>query len=256
MRTGLSVRDVVLTGRTSVLETWFQTFTQADRDDADARLAQMGCLHMAERPLSTCSQGERARVYLARALFGRRELLLFDEPAAGLDLPAREQLVTAMESAGAEGITSVLATHHLEEIPPGTTHAALLAGGHDHRRRPYRHRADRRAAERCVRHRGRGRTQERTLDGVRLGPLIPGRHTRPCGGGRWYVPALVDLLARPRSATRAVALSWRAWCCSRPSRPLPDPPSSRCFLPAPDPAVPSGGWPSGSASTGSSARGS
>jgi iron complex transport system ATP-binding protein len=129
MRTGLSVRDVVLTGRASVLETWFQTFTQAERDDADARLAQMGCLQMAERPLFTCSQGERARVYLARALFGRRELLLFDEPAAGLDLPAREQLVTAMESAGAEGITSVLATHHLEEIPPGTTHAALLAAG-------------------------------------------------------------------------------------------------------------------------------
>jgi iron complex transport system ATP-binding protein len=129
MRTSQSVRDVVLGGRTSVLETWFQTFTRSDRDDADARLAQVGCLTMADRPLSTCSQGERARVYLARALFGRRELLLFDEPAAGLDLPAREQLVSAMESAGVDGITSVLATHHLEEIPPGTTHAALLRAG-------------------------------------------------------------------------------------------------------------------------------
>jgi len=129
MRASQSVRDVVLGGRTSVLEIWFQTFTRSDREDAEDRLAQVGCLAMADRPLSTCSQGERARVYLARALFGGPDLLLFDEPAAGLDLPAREQLVSAMESAGAEGITSVLATHHLEEIPPGTTHAALLRAG-------------------------------------------------------------------------------------------------------------------------------
>ena len=129
MRTGQSVRDVVLTGRTSVLETWFQTFTRSDREDADARLAQVGCSAMADRALATCSQGERARVYLARALFGRRELLLFDEPAAGLDLPAREQLVTAMGAAAAEGISSVLATHHAEEIPPSTTHAALMRAG-------------------------------------------------------------------------------------------------------------------------------
>jgi iron complex transport system ATP-binding protein len=129
VRPDLPVRDAVLTGRTSVLETWFQTYTSADRADADARLDQVGCLALADRPLSTCSQGERARVYLARALFGRRELLLFDEPAAGLDLPGREQLVTAMESVAAEGVPSVLATHHLEEIPPGTTHAALLKAG-------------------------------------------------------------------------------------------------------------------------------
>ena len=129
VRPDLVVRDAVLTGRTSVLETWFQTYTSADRADADARLAQVGCLALADRPLSTCSQGERARVYLARALFGHRELLLFDEPAAGLDLPGREQLVTAMESVAAGGVPSVLATHHLEEIPPAATHAALLTAG-------------------------------------------------------------------------------------------------------------------------------
>ena len=68
---------------------------------------------------------------LARALFGRRELLLFDEPAAGLDLPGREALVAAMESVAAEpdGAPSILATHHLEEIPPSATHAALLRKG-------------------------------------------------------------------------------------------------------------------------------
>jgi iron complex transport system ATP-binding protein len=129
LRPGIRLLDLVLTGRTSVLEPWLQTYTDADRDDARARLEQVGCLAMAERPLSACSQGERARIALARALFGRPELLLFDEPAAGLDLPAREQVVTAMEAAAEDGLTSVLATHHLEEVPPSTTHAALLGEG-------------------------------------------------------------------------------------------------------------------------------
>jgi iron complex transport system ATP-binding protein len=66
-------------------------------------------------------------VLIARALFGEHDLLLFDEPAAGLDLPAREQLLAAM--AAARGMTSVLATHHLEEIPAIATHAALLRDG-------------------------------------------------------------------------------------------------------------------------------
>src|SRR4029077_5999480 len=114
LRTGLRVRDVVLTGRSSTLETWFQAFDSEDIAEADARLAQVACGDMADRPLSTCSQGERARVLLARALFGRSELLLFDEPAAGLDLVARELLVAAMDAtACTEGPTSVLATHHL-----------------------------------------------------------------------------------------------------------------------------------------------
>ena len=118
LRTGLRVRDVVLTGRSSTLETWFQTYGPEDIAEADARLAQVGCGALADHPLATCSQGERARVLLARALFGRRALLLFDEPAAGLDLVARELLVAAMD-----------ATDHLEEIAPSTTHAALLRAG-------------------------------------------------------------------------------------------------------------------------------
>ncbi len=130
LRTGLRVRDVVLTGRSSTLETWFQAYGPEDIAEADARLAQAGCQELADRPLSTCSQGERARVLLARALFGHRSLLLFDEPAAGLDLVAREQVVAAMDAtAGEDGSTSVLATHHLEEIPTSTTHAALLRSG-------------------------------------------------------------------------------------------------------------------------------
>ncbi len=131
LRGGSSVRDVVLTGRSSTLETWFQNFGEGERREAEHRLDQVGCLAMADRALASCSQGERARVLLARALFGRPDLLLLDEPAAGLDLPGREALIAAMESTAADlhGPTSILATHHLEEVPPSATHAALLRAG-------------------------------------------------------------------------------------------------------------------------------
>jgi iron complex transport system ATP-binding protein len=131
IRPTLAVIDVVLTGKASVLETWLQDLTVADRAAARAALRAVGCEELAERELGTCSLGERQRVLIARALFGAHPLLLFDEPAAGLDLPAREQLLAAMSvTSGASGPqTTVLATHHLEEIPGTTTHAALLRGG-------------------------------------------------------------------------------------------------------------------------------
>ncbi len=131
LRPELPVEDVVLTGKASVLETWWQVLTDDDRSRARALLDDVGCLDLATRPLGTCSSGERQRVLIARALFGARPLLLFDEPAAGLDLPAREQLLAAMTAAATrdDPPTTVLATHHLEEIPTTATHAALLRGG-------------------------------------------------------------------------------------------------------------------------------
>jgi iron complex transport system ATP-binding protein len=118
----------VLTGKASVLETWWQDVTDADRMRARASLEEVGCLWLADRPLGSCSSGERQRVLIARALFGAHPLLLFDEPSAGLDLPARERLLAAMTSAatGPDAPTTVLATHHLEEVPSTVTHAALL----------------------------------------------------------------------------------------------------------------------------------
>lgn len=131
MPPNLSVLDVVLTGKRSALVPWFDMHDETDRAQAQRRLAQVGMSAFGARAFATCSQGERQRVLLARALYGRSELLILDEPAAGLDLPARELLVSALEAAarGPSAPTTFLATHHVEEIPPSTTHAALLRDG-------------------------------------------------------------------------------------------------------------------------------
>ena len=131
MPPGLPVRTVVLTGKRAALSPWFQEFEEEDERRAVTLLDRVGCAHLAGRRFDTCSQGERQRVLLARALYPDPELLILDEPASGLDLPARETLIEALEAVVAEpsAPTTILATHHLEEIPPSSTHAALLRDG-------------------------------------------------------------------------------------------------------------------------------
>ncbi len=131
MPPGMRVVDVVLSGKEAGLVTWFQRFEIADRERAGERLDEVGCAALSDRRIETCSQGERQRVMLARALFKGPELLLLDEPAAGLDLPAREHLLRALETslAGSDAPTLVMATHHLEEIPPSASHTVLLGRG-------------------------------------------------------------------------------------------------------------------------------
>jgi iron complex transport system ATP-binding protein len=131
LRPSLAVEQAVLTGKASTLETWGQEIGARDRQMVRALLADVGCEHLGDRPLGACSLGERQRVLIARALFGAHRLLLLDEPAAGLDLPAREHLVSAMAAVAerADGPTTLLATHHLEEVPPTVTHASLLRAG-------------------------------------------------------------------------------------------------------------------------------
>lgn len=131
MPPSLPVRTVVLTGKRAALSPWFQEFDEEDERRAMTLLDRVGCAHLAARRFDTCSQGERQRVLLARALYPDPELLILDEPASGLDLPARETLIEALEAVLAEqsAPTTILATHHLEEIPPSSTHAALLRDG-------------------------------------------------------------------------------------------------------------------------------
>jgi len=125
------VRDVVLTAGYAVLGRGRESYEPADEARAVALLTQVGCRNLLDRAFGTLSEGERKRVQIARALMTDPELLLLDEPAAGLDLGAREALLRRLSRlvADPQGPAMVLVSHHVEEIPSGITHVLLLRCG-------------------------------------------------------------------------------------------------------------------------------
>ena len=123
--------DVVVTAGYGVTGRWREEYDEIDLDRARELLAAFGVDDLAERSFATLSTGERKRVLSARALMTDPELLLLDEPASGLDLGGREELVRSLSILAKDPATpvTVMVTHHVEEIPPGFTHALLLRAG-------------------------------------------------------------------------------------------------------------------------------
>lgn len=136
LRPSLTALEVAVTGCDGILDPHWRRVPPEDWARARRALAQVASgaedrVPFGNRQFGILSEGERQLVLIARALVGASELVLLDEPAAGLDLGARERLLTRLAGLAADPAVPamVLVTHHVEEIPPGFTHAGLLRGG-------------------------------------------------------------------------------------------------------------------------------
>jgi iron complex transport system ATP-binding protein len=125
------VRDLVVSAGYSVMGRWREHYEDVDYEQAVDMLESVGAEHLAERAYGTLSEGERKRVLIARSMMTDPELLLLDEPAAGLDLGGREDLLARLEDLALDPDSPalVLVTHHVEEIPRGFSHGLILSEG-------------------------------------------------------------------------------------------------------------------------------
>lgn len=125
------VFDVVVTAAWAVSGRWREHYDTADEDRAHQLLSEWDIAELTHRQFGSLSSGEKKRVLIARALMTNPELLLLDEPAAGLDVAGREDLVERLQTLAVSKTAPavVMVTHHLEEVPAGFTHALLLREG-------------------------------------------------------------------------------------------------------------------------------
>jgi iron complex transport system ATP-binding protein len=132
VREHLPALEIVVTGKhAAFVDSRWHDYDESDWDAARSHLARFAAEHLSARIYGTLSAGEKQRVQIARSLMTKPRLLLLDEAMTGLDLGAREELISSLEDFAADrgSPAVVLVTHHVEEIPRGFSHILMLADG-------------------------------------------------------------------------------------------------------------------------------